>query len=271
MQVLKTEPCRIKLLPCPQGARHLEGQGYPPCPSIEFCFVGRRFRRRRRFLKKPSPGAPRTINFESLACKTIGNSNVIQRAFRGIRYQIWEFKFSVDARTHVFLSSGRQEVPANNPLILQRRHFFITPDTGLEPDAGAGTGRRGWNRTPRLEPDAGVEPDAGLEPDVQKDRQGEPQNGRQTGNEKGKTKTRQKEHRRKDKGKHKREDKTGNAEGKTQTRQTEHRRKDKGKHKREDNTGNAKGKTQTRQREHRRKDNGKHKREDKTGTQKARH
>ena len=117
----------------------------------------------------------------------------------------------MDARTHVFLSSGKQEVPASKPLIilisnftwaestqartkqdkhcdsrtLQRRHFFITPDAGLEPDAGAGTGRRGWNRTPGLEPDAGggtgrragtgrrgwnrtpvVEPDAGLEPDA---------------------------------------------------------------------------------------------------------
>ena len=45
--------------------------------------------------------------------------------------------------------------------------------------------------------------------------------------------------------------------GQTKTRQREHRRKDKGKYNREDNTGNAKGKTQTRQRQHRRKDESK--------------
>ena len=79
--------------------------------------------------EKPSPGAPRTINSESLAWKTIGNSDVIQRAFRGIRYQIWEFKFSVDARTHVFLSSGKQEVPASNPLIILISNFTWAEST----------------------------------------------------------------------------------------------------------------------------------------------
>ncbi len=57
----------------------------------------------------------------------------IQMQFRGhsggIRYQIWEFKFSVDARTHVFLSSGKQEVPASNPLIILISNFTWAEST----------------------------------------------------------------------------------------------------------------------------------------------